>query len=251
MPQNPAVSIIVPVYDSGATLRTALESLREQNLQDLEVIMVNDGSPDPQDSTTMQEYSAKDERFRALYHKQNIGTSTARKTGVEAARADYIGFLDSDDYAHSECFSTLLDAATRHSADISCGNFQTFATESQIPEFLAREARQKPGKTITMTSGGFFRLQMSQIPSPYYLRVDWWNKLYRRHLFNSPLFSFSSASRNEGTTSLCLTLLSKQCAIVDRVLFYTRTSPKSMCRTYSLAKVRDIVTTAEHFRAFC
>ena len=90
------ISVIVPVYKSEAFLGKCVESLLAQSFQDFELLLVDDGSPD--DSGAMCDaYAAKDSRVRVI-HKPNGGVSSARNAGLDAARGDYVVFVDSDDY---------------------------------------------------------------------------------------------------------------------------------------------------------
>lgn len=117
---NPTVSIIVPVYNTEKHLRRCVDSILAQTLSEIEVILVDDGSPDgsPQ---IVDEYAKKDPRVIAV-HKPNGGLSSARNAGLEQARAPYVGFIDSDDYVAPDMFEKLLAGLKNSGADFSsCG----------------------------------------------------------------------------------------------------------------------------------
>ena len=100
------ISVIVPVYKSEAFLGKCVESLLAQSFQDFELLLVDDGSPD--DSGAMCDaYAAKDSRVRVI-HKPNGGVSSARNAGLDAARGDYVVFVDSDDYVDPSYLEGLL-----------------------------------------------------------------------------------------------------------------------------------------------
>ena len=105
---KPFVSIIVPVYKVEDYLRECVDSILAQELESFELILVDDGSPDGS-GKICDEYAERDERVRVI-HKENGGLSSARNAGIEAARADYLIFLDSDDWwNHEVCVNELLD----------------------------------------------------------------------------------------------------------------------------------------------
>ena len=90
------ISIIVPVYNVDAYIRDCLNSIARQTYKNIEVIMVDDGSTDAS-GQICDRYCELDERFHVI-HKKNGGVSSARNSGLEAARGEYIGFVDPDDW---------------------------------------------------------------------------------------------------------------------------------------------------------
>lgn len=102
----PAVSIIIPVFNTHEFLRTCLDSVLGQTLRDIEVICVDDGSTDGS-TDILREIAARDARVRLVFHAENKGVSAARNAGLAIATGDYVGFVDSDDTI-SETFYELL-----------------------------------------------------------------------------------------------------------------------------------------------
>lgn len=100
------VSIIVPVYNTEKYLERCIESVLNQTLQDIEVILVNDGSTD-KSGWICDEYARKDKRVRVI-HQDNGGEAKARNAGISASRGKLIGFVDSDDYVSSDYFEKML-----------------------------------------------------------------------------------------------------------------------------------------------
>ena len=107
---NPKVSVIVPVYGAEAFLPTCISSLRAQTLRDIELIFVCDGSPD-NSLAILRRVEPLDSRIRVIAFEENQGVSAARNAGLDAARGDYIGFCDGDDWAEPQMYETLLRAA--------------------------------------------------------------------------------------------------------------------------------------------
>lgn len=114
------LSIIVPVYKVEAYLDKCVESILKQSFTDYELILVDDGSPD-RCGEMCEDWAKKDARIRVI-HKENGGLSDARNAGIDNARGDYIGFVDSDDYIRPDMFKILVSNLERYDADLSmCG----------------------------------------------------------------------------------------------------------------------------------
>lgn len=118
--KTPLVSVIVPLYNTEVYIRRCLESLRNQTLQDMEIIVVNDASTDhsPEIVSAMMK---EDKRIRMVSHEENRGLYHARLTGVEQAKGQYIGFVDSDDYVSRDFFRELAENAQENGSDIVVG----------------------------------------------------------------------------------------------------------------------------------
>ena len=116
------VSIIVPVYNMMMYLQKCVDSLIEQSYQNIEIILVNDGSTDNSGSLC-DHLAKKDARIRVI-HKSNGGLSDARNAGIDVATGDYLTFIDADDYYAPNAIEKLVEAATESNADIVCmGSF--------------------------------------------------------------------------------------------------------------------------------
>ena len=110
------VSIIVPVYNVEKYLGRCVESLQNQTIQDIEIILVDDSSLD-QSPSICDEFAKNDPRIKVI-HKPNEGAGMARNAGLKLATGKYIGFVDSDDLAEPEMFETLVSAAEQYQAEL-------------------------------------------------------------------------------------------------------------------------------------
>lgn len=110
------ISIIVPVYKAEKYLADCVGSILNQSYQNLEVILVDDGSPDSC-PTICDRFAEKDSRVRVI-HKQNSGVSAARNAGLDAATGDYIAFVDSDDYIDASMYENMMGIIRTYSCDI-------------------------------------------------------------------------------------------------------------------------------------
>ncbi len=117
---QPKVSIVVPVYKVEKYLSTCLDSLINQTYQNWEAILVDDGSPD-NSGVICDEYAEKDSRFKVI-HKQNGGLSSARNAAIPIVQGEYVFYLDSDDFIHTDALNRLIVLAQENRADIvQCG----------------------------------------------------------------------------------------------------------------------------------
>ena len=119
----PKISIIVPIYNVEKYLDRCMQSLLNQTLTDIEIIMVDDGSPDrcPQ---MCDEYAKKDSRIKVI-HKSNAGLGYARNSGLEIATGEYVAFVDSDDYVDTQMYESLYVSAKKENTDAAFCGFYT------------------------------------------------------------------------------------------------------------------------------
>ena len=117
---TPKISIIVPIYNVEAYLDRCMQSLIMQTLREIEIIMVDDESPD-NCPTICDNYAKQDSRIKVI-HKKNGGLGFARNSGLEIATGKYIAFLDSDDFVDISMYETLYNTATQYNLDtVFCG----------------------------------------------------------------------------------------------------------------------------------
>lgn len=122
---NELLSIVIPAYNIEKYISRCLDSLINQTYQNLEIIVVDDGSTD-NTSTIIDEYSHKDKRIISI-HKVNEGVSLARLSGMKKANGSYVGFVDGDDIVDNDMFELLMHNAKKYNADIShCGYVMDF-----------------------------------------------------------------------------------------------------------------------------
>jgi len=127
------VSIVVPVYNTDSFLEKCLDSIVNQTLQEIEVILIDDGSKD-NSLKICTEYQKKDSRIK-VFAIPNSGVSVARNIGLDHAAGEYIGFVDSDDWIEKEMFETLFRKATETNSDLVSCNFVKYFTDREIKNF--------------------------------------------------------------------------------------------------------------------
>ena len=120
------VSIVVPVCNVERYLKKCLDSIAAQTLKDLEIICVNDGSSDMSE-TILEKYAKKDRRFKII-NKENAGYGHTMNIGMDMAKGEYIGIVESDDYIERDMFECLYNAAKSFQSDIVKSDYYTFKT---------------------------------------------------------------------------------------------------------------------------
>lgn len=120
----PKVSVIIPIYNVECYLDRCMQSVLNQTLRDIEIIMVDDGSPD--DCPRLcDEYALKDDRIRVI-HKPNGGLGYARNSGLEIAMGEYVAFVDSDDFIDAQMYERLYGMAKKEDADVVFSNCKSY-----------------------------------------------------------------------------------------------------------------------------
>lgn len=115
--QTTKVSVVVPIYNVERFLPQCLDSIVSQSHKDLDIILVNDG-PTDSSARIADDYAARDGRIRVI-HKKNEGVSTARNAGIEAAKGEYVCFVDGDDYVMPDYVEYMLGMAVKNNASVA------------------------------------------------------------------------------------------------------------------------------------
>ena len=130
------ISIIVPVYKVEKYLRRCIDSIAAQTFTDWECILVDDGSPDDS-GTICDEYAENDKRFR-VFHQENAGVSAARNKGLDEAKGEWICFVDSDDWIEKEMLEKMYNLAVKNKAEVvvcGCKMTDTISIENRFVSF--------------------------------------------------------------------------------------------------------------------
>lgn len=175
------ISVIIPVYNVEQYLDRCVQSVLNQTYRNLEIILVDDGSPDrcPQ---MCDEYARLDSRIRVI-HKENGGQSSARNRGLNVASGNYIGFVDSDDYIASDMYEMLLKCINNYDADIAMCDYtrksNTLEKDKTDFETECRNIKLYTAHDIDML---FFRTHGEK--SFYSV----WNRIYKRDMVKNIYF---------------------------------------------------------------
>lgn len=168
------ISVIVPVYKVEPYLRKCLDSIVGQTYRNLEIILVDDGSPD-NCGAICDEYAARDERIKVI-HKENGGVASARNAGLAVASGDYIGWVDSDDWIETDMFERLLKGAEFYDADIViCGRVDSYPDHGHLIGWHQAELLDKEQAITLLIEDDLVRSYL-------------WDKLWKRELFQGIKF---------------------------------------------------------------
>ena len=128
---KPLVSVIVPVYGVEDYLTRCLDSLCKQNLKNIEILLIDDASPD-RCGEICDSYAVKDARFTVIHNENNKGLSVARNIGIEHATADYLMFVDGDDWVHEDFCKAPYECAVYHKADLIMFRYQSITRHEYV-----------------------------------------------------------------------------------------------------------------------
>lgn len=232
------ISVIVPVYKVENYLRQCLDSLAAQTLDDIEIIIVDDGSPDgcPE---ICDEYAAKDARMKVV-HKENGGLLSARKAGFAASKGDYIGFVDGDDWVEPDTFLNMYKAVCEHSPDMVLSDFLCDYGDCIEPsdqcfeeEFYDRARLESEIFPKMLFDGRFYRFGVNP---------NCWSKLVKRELIEKNLSPVDERIRmGEDAAFIYPCMLDSQSiTCVKTPTYHYRITEQSMSNAY-YERLKDII----------
>lgn len=175
---QPLISVIIPAYNAEKYISKSIESIRKNTYENLEIIIVNDGS---KDNTRGIVEAISDSRIR-LINQENGGVSKARNTGLDNAKGEYIAFVDSDDYVSSDYFETLLAACQESGADIAACRHICVDTKGNLLVDPYPSAKEPLAVTAQELANRYFHLETGIINSCC-------TKLYKKTLIGTTRFS--------------------------------------------------------------
>ena len=231
------VSIVLPIYNVEKYLRRCIDSVINQTLREIEIILVDDGSPDDC-GQICDEYCKKDERIKVI-HQKNRGLSAARNSGIEIATSEYICFIDSDDYIEKDMIEYLYNNAKKYNTDITCCGF-TNIYENGINEKITTVKEKKiysskEALDIHLLSG--------------YIEVVAWNKLYKLELFANIRYPEGLLYEDMLTTYKLLDISNNILLLPDSKYYYCKRKNSIGANTFSnkMLKLLDACDEVTNF----
>ncbi len=237
---NELVSIIVPVYNVEKYIKKCVDSLITQTYSNLEIILVNDGSPD-NSGKICDEYAQSDSRIKVI-HKANGGLSDARNTGIDIAEGQYIFFLDSDDWIDCQCIEKLHNLIKTRDADIAMCDFLPVISEKieQISEDYVIYEYTNLEALSEYISKNYIQMVISC------------GKLFNKNLFADARFPKGTYHEDEFTTHNLIYKSNKIVFTTEKLYFYLKRSDSITESGYNLKKELDFLEAyekrAEFFR---
>lgn len=224
----PLISVIVPVYNVEAYLDRCVQSIVDQTYRNLEIILVDDGSPD-RCPAMCDAWAVKDSRIRVI-HKKNGGLSDARNAGVKASAGTYIGFVDSDDYIAAEMYQLLLERIDSDNSDIAACGVKMIWENSAASQMLTCS-----GSCVLDRDAA-----MEAVIRESWLKQPVWYKLYRADMIRDILFPVGKYHEDVFWTWRVVAR-ARQISVFDTPCYnYVQRDGSIMAETYSLRRLDAI-----------
>ena len=244
MNEESLISIIVPIYKVKEYLDECINSIIKQTYSNIELILVDDGSPD-ECPKMCDEWAMKDDRIKVI-HKKNGGLSSARNSGLDMAQGEYISFVDSDDFI---CQNALLDLYDRIKNDESVGivSGMIYRYQNGNASIYKEEWYHEEEKVISANN---FLLETMSLKSSFTV----WNKLYRRDIIGN--IRFREGRNNEDTLfmyDLGKNILAKNAYMVEipQYVYYYRYRDYSICTSSKVPLEIDVLGNYEYMMNDC
>lgn len=236
------ISIIVPVYNVSKYLPQCLDSVIHQTYQNLDIIVVDDGSTDGS-GPICDFYAGKDPRIR-VFRSDHRGVSAARNIGIGNAKGAYITFIDSDDWVEPDTIEAYVTTAVQTEADITCVKSSS--------EFIGRTIHPKiglptdVGETVNLDDGREVRVfRGSDVLTAYVnrqFREVLWNKMFRAEVFAEIRFPDGRTYEDVSLTWRIMKMLAESggtVSVLSEELIHARMRGSSITHTYSLKNIED------------
>ena len=227
---GPLISIIVPSYKVEQYIDKCIESICKQSYSNLEIILVDDGSPDNCPGKC-DAWATLDSRIKVV-HKKNGGLSDARNYGIEIAQGEYIAFVDSDDYIHPEMIERLYHKIENSCAELAVCNFEVVDDSGIAVNELS------PIKSALLDREEYISL-LHKDRWWYYTTA--WNKLYRKQLFEDLRFPVGKVHEDVAIIHYVVEKCSLIVVIEDKLYYYVKRDNSIMSSNHNAIKRMDEV----------
>jgi len=233
------ISVIIPVYKTEPYLKQCVESVLAQTYSNMEIILVNDGSPD-NCPAICDEFAARDSRIRVI-HKENGGLSSARNAGIDVANGDYLAFLDSDDLWSPYFLERLYYELIKTSADIAVCKFVRFNSGENIPL-----NPDKQNSSLLTRSEAFDCLfndkNVNMVIAP--------NKLYRRKIFQTIRYPAGKYHEDEAVIHEIIGASERIVWIDEAHYYYRQTAGSITTAKFNLKRLDEMFAKEQRITYF-
>ncbi len=231
------ISVIVPVYNVAPYLPRCIDSILAQSFGDFELLLIDDGSTDAS-GAICDEYARKDKRIK-VFHKESGGPSAARNYGMEHARGDYIGFIDSDDYVGTDYLKILFEMM--QGDNIAISQIRVVSTASETMKFTASEDRR-----LVFDAKEEFKAMM--LARDFGVSAN--GKLYRREVFDGHSFPVGKVYEDLDTVPYLIEA-GKNYAYSSSVQYYYYQRQGSIMHSISPIKIDHWLEGIDKLYKFC
>ncbi|MFF7647100.1 glycosyltransferase [Streptomyces canus] len=215
---QPELSVIIPVYDSELYLEACLDSIAQQSLNDLEVILVDDGSTDGSRDIA-QDYTKRDDRFR-LVCQDNAGCGAARNAGLPHATGRYLTFSDCDDILTQDAYARLIGSLEETGSDIACGGVRRFNQDHEWWSPLHQGIFDETRKRTHITR--------------WHTLIDdrtVWNKVYRRSFWDKHNLIYAEHPFEDGCLAVQAHVLASAVDVLAGPVYFWRSRDEGSLST--------------------
>ena len=206
MNSQPLLSVIIPVYKVEKYLQRCLDSIINQTYKNLEIILVDDGSPD-NSGKICDEYAKKDKRIKVI-HQKNKGQGAARNTGIIVSKGELITFVDSDDWIECNMYEIMISKLLQYDLDIiKCAIVETDGSK------IKRELNHKTTKINVVITENIFDLYFTEFTCKVI-----WNGLYRRNIIKKVEYPEGLVAEDNYVSGMYLNK-AKRLMLIDNILY--------------------------------
>ena len=241
MNSEPLVSVIVPVYNVGKYIDEALSSLVNQTYQNLEILIIDDGSTD-ESGNICDKYAEADPRIK-VFHQENAGVSAARNIGLDHMTGEIVAFLDPDDVFMPDAIKSMVRKKYDENADIVMGRY--FETESEDSLIVPEGYSKKP----SIIAGAYDRAAALCAVNDRKINHAVWNKIYSRKLWENVRFPigrfFEDVEAIFSVFDRCEKLF-----VLDELVYIYRSRPGSTMHSFDLPRIKDRIVSLEYRESF-
>lgn len=233
------VSVIVPVYNAEKYLKRMVDSLRNQEEKDIEIILINDGSTD-KSYELMKEFANKDNRI-SIYTQENKGVASTRNRGISLAKGEYIYFADADDFVYKEAISTLLYYAKKYNV-----NYVRMAHIRDISNSNGKILSGKIYSDVTLVSKEDYRQKVFDIFLKTYQLNQLWSCIIKKSILteNSILFDDGSFFAEDFVFSLRVFMHLESALFIPDAYYYYINNPNSITTKVDFESLKRKVNEA-------
>lgn len=239
MNELPLISVIVPIYKVEKYLERCIESIRKQTYSNLEIILIDDGSPD-NCGKICEEYAQKDSRIKVI-HKKNGGLSDARNVGLDVMQGEYVTCIDSDDFVSKYFIENLWIAMEENECSISSSWFVEYFDGDTI----AKPCKLKLADVEVVNKEEFYEKLLYQDG----VEVSAWGKLYKSDLFEEVRYPVGKLYEDIPTTYLLIEKVEKVAVIPNVDYYYFQRNNSIAQEKFTLRKM-DAIRHMGDFRNF-
>lgn len=243
MEKNVKISVIVPVYNTSMYLEECLDSLLNQTLKEIEIICVNDGSTD-NSLSILENYIQKDRRIKIINQK-NKGQSVARNKGISQAEGEYIGFLDSDDWADAKMFENLYTNAKQFDSDLAMCSVTVYDEKTR------KATTNDPYMSLSLFPKSYFNKAFTYndcLDFLFRICVPPWNKIYKTSWIKENDINFLEGVNFEDMVFAVETLIkATKISLVNKPLVFYR---KASQTSYSVGNYSQDYKKMDFFTIF-